>query len=288
MHYYHFQEVDSEVTARTTRPQGTTGLGKPQGLTNGGPNAQSSTTQQSLLAGKGLAHGDQTSPGQIGLQTEFNNDTDEKQTYTFQFEKVRTASVEVSYQKGFSIGTKANFSIGLPKVMGDGSIGAEVDKHLEVTKSTGERFEESLKTSATSDIVVSERSRYIASVVMEEKQLLANFKTVVEMTMPAGRAPIYVRNLKTGEYNYVRTIRNLPSAFKGFSKDVVSPVLNAEGKTRSDAVRFTVHGIIDGVQLSTHKIHLHKVPALTQRDKEDAQKTHTKNPATGKEELIEF
>jgi hypothetical protein len=31
-----------------------------------------------------------------GLETEFNNDTETEQTYTFQFEKVRTASVEVS------------------------------------------------------------------------------------------------------------------------------------------------------------------------------------------------
>ena len=46
----------------------------------------------------------------------------------------------------------------------------------QITKATGERFEESLKTSATSDIVVSARSRYIASVVMEERALLANFK----------------------------------------------------------------------------------------------------------------
>ena len=87
---------------------------------------------QSLLAGKGLANSDRTSPGSIGLETEFNNDTDEKQTYTFQFEKVRTATVEVSYQRGFSIGSKANFSIGLPKVLGDGSIGVEMDKRLEV------------------------------------------------------------------------------------------------------------------------------------------------------------
>ena len=87
---------------------------------------------QSLLAGKGLANSDRTSPGSFGLETEFNNDTDEKQTYTFQFEKVRTATVEVSYQRGFSIGAKANFSIGLPKVLGDGSIGVEMDKRLEV------------------------------------------------------------------------------------------------------------------------------------------------------------
>lgn len=83
-----------------------------------------------------MANSDMTSPGQIGLKTEFNNDTDEKQTYTFQFEKVRTASVEVSYQKGFSIGAKADFSIGLPKVLGDGSIGVEIDKQLQVSVCT--------------------------------------------------------------------------------------------------------------------------------------------------------
>ena len=87
---------------------------------------------QSLLTGNGSANNNRTSPGSIGLETEFNNDTDEKQTYTFQFEKVRTATTEVSYQRGYSIGAKANFSVGLPKVLGDGSIGMEFDKRLEV------------------------------------------------------------------------------------------------------------------------------------------------------------
>jgi hypothetical protein len=39
---------------------------------------------------------------------------------------------QVTYQKGFSIGGKASFSIGLPKVLGDGSIGVELDKQLQV------------------------------------------------------------------------------------------------------------------------------------------------------------
>jgi hypothetical protein len=46
-----------------------------------------------VLAGKSGVRSDKTSHG---LETEFNNEKETEQTYTFQFEKVRTASVEVS------------------------------------------------------------------------------------------------------------------------------------------------------------------------------------------------
>ncbi|KAL8580902.1 hypothetical protein ACOMHN_039602 [Nucella lapillus] len=294
MHYFHFEVVDTQMSGRVPRQQGSTGLGRPSnGLqSNAAPgvgNAQQASQQKdggSLLAGKGLANHDKTSPGMIGLETEFNNDTKETQTYTFQFQKVRNASVEVSYQRGYSIGTKANFSIGLPKVFGDGSVGVEVDRHLEITKATGEKFDESLTTSATSNIVVSANSRYVASVIMEERLLMANFTTIVEMSMPALKAPIYVKNLKTGETNFVRTISSLPRIFKDFP--AVSKVTNDEGQCRPDAVRFRVDGVIDGVQLSTHRINLHSGPAISKQTRdEEAAKQHPTPPlGTVSEELV--
>ena len=82
------------------------------------------------------------------------------------------------------------------------------------------------------------------------------------MTIPAKKAPIYITDTKTGEVIFVRTICNLPRIFKDF-KDGVEKVKDAEGKVRPDAVRFTVEGIVDGVQLSTHKINLYTSDSLS-------------------------
>ena len=49
------------------------------------------------------------------------------------FDKTRKASITVSYQKGFSIGGKANFSLGLPKVLSDKSLGLEMTTNLQVS-----------------------------------------------------------------------------------------------------------------------------------------------------------
>jgi hypothetical protein len=80
-------------------------------------------------------------------------------------------------------------------------------------------------------------------------------QVVVEMSMPAGRAPTYIIDLKTGERVAVRSVVNLPRDFRNF-KDVMT-VKDEEGKVKADRVLFRVEGIVDGVQLSTHKINLY-------------------------------
>ncbi|XP_025079862.1 uncharacterized protein LOC112555642 [Pomacea canaliculata] len=118
----------------------------------------------------------QATPEMIGLETRFNNDTDTEQKYNFNFQKERSASVEVTYQRGFSIGGKANFTLGIPKIAEDSSLGVEIETHVQVTKTTGEKHEERVTTSATSEITVAPHSHYTITVVMEERNLEATFK----------------------------------------------------------------------------------------------------------------
>lgn len=87
----------------------------------GSSNGQKSAQKQPAI-GSGL----------VGLKTMFNNNTEKEQKYNFNFEKTRHASVNITYQKGYSIGGKANFTLGLPKVDENGSVGAEVEAYVEV------------------------------------------------------------------------------------------------------------------------------------------------------------
>ena len=53
------------------------------------------------------------------------------------------------------------------------------------------------------------------------------------MTMPAGKAPIYITDTKTGELVFIRTVVNLPRIFKDF-KEGVEKVTDDEGKVRTE------------------------------------------------------
>ncbi|XP_070173249.1 uncharacterized protein [Littorina saxatilis] len=189
-------------------------------------------------------------PEEIGLKTEFKNDTDRAQTYNFRFEKTRRAAVTVSYQKGFSIGGNTSFTIGLPKVLAEGQLSSEINMNYEVTSSREQTFEETLTTEATSIIQVSKFNNCTASVVMEERRMLAEFKLWVTMYMPEGQALVYIKNRK-GRTVFLKVIENLSMLFP---EEYHIPDQN--NQPREDAVQFIVHGIVDGKQLANHYIHL--------------------------------
>ena len=94
------------------------------------------------------------------------------------------------------------------------------------------------------------------------------------MSMPAGKAPIYITDTKTGDIVAITTVCDLYDIFYNFS-DGVEEVKDKDGKVRTDAVRFTVKGIVDGVQLSTHKINLYTSSSLS------AAEVEKKKPAGG-------
>nr|KAG5697706.1 hypothetical protein BaRGS_000591 [Batillaria attramentaria] len=203
MNYYHFQEVDHKFDDLETPGA--------KGANNG--NNTSPKGNKSRSPEKLHHHNkEKTDPEHVGLETDFENSTGEKQTYNFKFEKTRKATVSVNYQKGYSIGGKANFSIGLPKVMPDGKVGTEINMHVTVTKTTGETFEETLTTCATSDITVAPRSHYTATVVMEERTIRAAFKVWVMMSMPAKESRAFIKN-KQGQTIFFYKLRNLAELF---------------------------------------------------------------------------
>ncbi|KAK7089986.1 uncharacterized protein [Littorina saxatilis] len=239
MNYFHFQVTDEqlfEVKSNKNKDD--------KDKKGNGNHAESDKSS------KPLAYTSQTSPEHVGLETEFKNSTGEKQTYNFRCEKTRKATMTVTYQKGFSIGGKANFSLGLPKIMPDGKASTEIDMRVSVSKTTGETFEQTLTTCATSDITVAPHSHYTATVVMEERHLLADFKVWVMMCMPAKEARAFIKN-RQGETIFFYKLRKLS---KLFSED--KHLKDEDGEVRPDAVEFVTEGRVDGMQLSSHRINL--------------------------------
>ncbi|KAK6962439.1 metalloendopeptidase [Biomphalaria glabrata] len=193
--------------------------------------------------------GDKTSSG-VSLETVFDNDTDEKQTYKFRFEKTRKTTVTVSCQESFTFGGKANFSIGLPKNI---NLGIESDMHFQVTESDGETFEEATLMEATSDILVSPHSRCTVSVLLDEKPIHQEFTAVTRMSLPGNGVSVFIRRKSDGVNVFGYKIKNLRVVF---SPDVVKccrPIKDGEGDPDLE-MDFLSKGVIHGVIACNHKI----------------------------------
>ncbi|KAH9487804.1 hypothetical protein Btru_068390 [Bulinus truncatus] len=189
--------------------------------------------------------------GGVSLETVFDNDTDEKQTYKFRFEKTRKTTVTVSCQESFTFGGKANFSIGLPQNI---NLGIENDMHFQVTETDGETFEESTLMEATSDILVSPHSRCTVSVLLDETPIHQEFTAVTRMSLPENGVSVFLRRKSDGENVFGYKIKNLRVVF---SPDVVKccrPIKDGEGGDPDLEMDFISKGVIHGVVACNHKI----------------------------------
>ncbi|CAL1546609.1 unnamed protein product [Lymnaea stagnalis] len=207
-----------------------------------------------------IISGTKTSPDKVSLETFFGNDTPDRQTYKFRIEKSRKTVISVSFQKGFTFGGKANFSIGLTK---DTSLGIEADMHFQVTKTDCETFEETILTEATSDIVVAPHSHCTASVCLLEKPFYKNFKVTTRMSMPQGEAPVYIRRKSDGKRVMLSTITNLTREFNKKNVPCVEEVIDKHGQKSKTKVDFVTCGVLQGTLVCNHKILLKSGKSVT-------------------------
>ncbi|XP_048246226.1 uncharacterized protein LOC125377306 [Haliotis rufescens] len=186
------------------------------------------------------------------LQTQFRNNTNRSQTYKFRIERTRKATISVTFQRGFSIGGKAQFKLGLPKML---SQGGEVDMRLQISKTTGETFDETLTYEANCDINVEENCNYTANVAFTEKEISAEFTVQTLMRMPTGTAPVYIRRKRDHELYATVFISDLKDVFadhKATAKIIDKSAKDA--KVARYAIKFTTTGIVEGMRLVGQKI----------------------------------
>ncbi|KAK7090125.1 hypothetical protein V1264_009967 [Littorina saxatilis] len=242
MNYFHFDKLREEVRQRQ-KPDNPTVPQPHPSLASHMTHMPRDVMQNALTCNSNV----------MALSTDFTNCTDVAQTYKFRFEKTRKASLGVTFQRGFSIGGKVDFSLGLPKLTADGKVGGEVDMRLTVSKSTGEIIEETLTWEATSEINVAKTSNYTAKVLLSEAPVSYNFKMWTKMSMPTGAAPATIRRKNNDSFRYTHLIENLKEVFDK-NKNSVDFVKEALGGNTVYAVVFKTTGIVDGVRLSDQKI----------------------------------
>ncbi|XP_050389924.1 uncharacterized protein LOC126808906 [Patella vulgata] len=225
LNFYHTEDVNQQLTPRQLK-------------------------KEPSRSGYDHKHGDHTSD----LRTEFRNNTETNQTYKFRFERTRKASVTVTFQKGFTFGGKAHFSLGLPVAGGRSS--GDVNMTLQVTKTDAENFEDTLVLETTSDISVEKKHSYITGVILKHRDVSYDFTLDTIITMPLNKAPVAIRKRKGGEVLSSFYIENLKDVFLDFPNVEFIPQRSADGKSQRYSVKIRTSGIVEGVQLSDQEIFL--------------------------------
>lgn len=244
MNYFHFDILREELSPR---PKSEAACVHPQ---------QACMTSGTYPSNKGMIKAQMyTNAKGIVISTDFTNNTDKDQTYKFRFEKSRKASLTVTFQRGYTIGGKANFSIGLPKELpASASSGGEFDMRISVSKTSGETIEETLTWEATSEIHVAKKSSCSARVLLTEVPVSYSFKLWTKMSMPMGSAPATIRRRNSSGFRYTHLIENLQPVFEKYHRHVDFVEELTARSVRSFSVILKTSGIIEGVRLSDQKI----------------------------------
>lgn len=243
MNYFHFDSYRQRVTPKV-RPQ----LGRDGHILD----QEENNTKDDKSEKTG--HSPSTGSNVVEIKTDFVNDTDLEQTYKFRLEKTRRAVLNVSLHKGYSIGGRVRFQLGLPKLASDSQVEAESGFNINITKQEGEEVEETVVLETTSDIHVKKRSKYVAKVLLAENRVCYNFEIWTRMSMPMGGAPASVTRKKDGKLFMSTTLRRLDKIFEPFKSEVRIETMPSELETENYVVRFKTTGILEGVRLSDQRI----------------------------------
>lgn len=217
-------------------------------------NGTNTTNDKSGQAKSKLEKGTSKNSNVIEISTDFINDTDREQTYKFRLEKTRKAVLTVNFQKGFTVGGKARFSVELPKLTGSPQVSAETDMTINVTKQEGENVEETVVLETTSDIKVKERSKYVAKVVLAETKVCYDFTVWCRLSMPLGGAPVSIMRKKDGVVFFSSTLKRLDKIFERYKSQVKIKTSSSDSQTENYVIDIKTMGIIEGVRLSDQRI----------------------------------
>ncbi|XP_059167403.1 uncharacterized protein LOC131949575 [Physella acuta] len=186
----------------------------------------------------------------VSLETVFDNDTDQNQSYKFRFEKTRKSVISVSTQKGFTFGAKANFSFGILQSLG---FGCETDLHHQTNTTDSDTFEETIVMEATSDISVAAHSRCVVDVQLQEMPVHQPFKCVRRMSLRYDTAPVYIHRKSNGELVRTYLVNDLRADLKK-SQVPCRQDLKESDDAFPNSVVLVLEGIVKGVLASKHSI----------------------------------
>lgn len=197
---------------------------------------------------------------QVLFKSDFLNNTESEQEYSFKTSRTTKSSCEVEYEQGYTIGQEVSFKLATPCEVFEANAGF----HREITlnKQEGECVEEELTWEVDSQIRVPPRRRTEAKLVISEQQYGAKFtmNTTFKGTVVAVFTNLNDNNsfVKSLEGDLVEIFRHQISKFKLKTFNIADRAVKTTIKGKCE-FRF---GIEQHVQLTETPLALENGTAL--------------------------
>ena len=127
------------------------------------------------------------------FKTQFKNDSDVEQAYTFKTERQTKSTYAISMQKTIQIGGSAQVSFAVPVNLNFGLSG-----QFQFTETKGNTFDDTMTWSVDTQIKVPSHTMTTASLIIEEEDMMADVTVENVFTILGSGITIYMRHKKTG------------------------------------------------------------------------------------------
>ncbi|OWF46264.1 uncharacterized protein LOC110455971 [Mizuhopecten yessoensis] len=200
-------------------------------------------------------------------KSKYENRTPLDQQYTFTTTRETKASCNVEFQETYTKGAECNIEI---KVPGDiVTIGAGLSGELSVTKTKSETFEETITWEVNTQINVAKGHTAEATVVVSERNSMADFEVKSTMSLPDGKdMPVSVRRISDDAIVYTDIINDLAPVFSEVAKENPNVELvkwkdQKRGMLRSNVI-LTTHGTCKSVSWKNQNVHVNSTAIVNE------------------------
>ncbi|XP_074662133.1 uncharacterized protein LOC141914747 [Tubulanus polymorphus] len=113
---------------------------------------------------------------QVLFKSNFTNETEQEQDYSFRTERVTRSTCEVFYEKGYSMGYEMSITLKTPCEVFEANSGFH--REINVNKCEGEIVEEEMTWGVDNQIRVPAKHKCVAELVISEEQFSSNFTII--------------------------------------------------------------------------------------------------------------
>lgn len=142
------------------------------------------------------------------FRTEFHNSSENEQSFTLKAERKTTSRCDISIQRGFRLGSNVDVRFTIPstpnllsatnpEALDTCRITGGLSGELQVSKTTGQTIEENLSWGVDNQVKVAKRSRTVASLLIREEDMMADFIITSTITALNSVIPVYIKDKKS-------------------------------------------------------------------------------------------
>lgn len=211
--------------------------------------------------------------------SEYENRTNDQQSYTFNTSRETVASTKIELQENYTIGAETNLEVDLGGIV---KFGGSVSGELSVTNTSGQEYTETLAWSIDTEVIVPKWHKAKASLYVFERPCIYDFTTKTTVSLPTGKLPCSVRRLSDNKLMKTYVIMNIDVIMdEEFLRKSLTEVKEVEKPEINKIVKvlvLTTKGVCRNISYKNQQVQVESKPLA------DAPEGAFNNEESGKED----